>query len=140
MVVKVSGRGMMILTVYGKPIPKGRPRYANGHMYTPDTTRAYEQKIAEEWRSRSLTTYSGPVKVSIGFFMPIPKSWSKTDQEKAERWLIMPTARPDIDNLIKAVLDGLNGVAFADDRQVVQLSATKVYSHEPRITIEVEEL
>ena len=48
--------------------------------------------------------------------------------------------RPDIDNLVKIVLDGLNGVAFMDDKQVIELYAIKRYSIEPRTEIMVEEI
>ena len=65
---------------------------------------------------------------------------SKPKKEKAERGLIRPTVRPDIDNLVKIILDGLNGVAFMDDKQVIELYATKWYSAEPRTEIMVEEL
>ena len=53
--------------------------------------------------------------------------------------LLRPTTKPDIDNVIKAVLDGLNGVAYADDSQVVALSASKCYSDDPRVVVIVED-
>ena len=64
------------------------------------------------------------VAISIEFFFEIPSSWSKKKKEAAG-W---HTSKPDIDNLIKGVLDGLNGVAYKDDMQVVKISARKQYS------------
>jgi Holliday junction resolvase RusA-like endonuclease len=47
--------------------------------------------------------------------------------------------RPDIDNYAKAILDALNGVMWADDGQIVQLTASKSYG-EPRVEIEIQEV
>ena len=58
--------------------------------------------------------------------------------ELARDQKIRPTGKPDIDNIIKAVLDGLNGVAFKDDAQVVFISAQKLYSDTPRLVVIVE--
>ena len=51
-----------------------------------------------------------------------------------------PTVKPDTDNYIKSTLDGLNGLLWADDNQIVDLVASKFYSDRPRVEIEVEEL
>ena len=50
---------------------------------------------------------------------------------------IWPCKRPDADNMLKAVLDGCNGVVWKDDCQVVQLYATKVYGSTPMTTVKV---
>lgn len=130
----------MNLTIYGKPQPKERPRVYKGHGITPTRTKNYEAKIARAWAAKYPEQAEGDLRVEIVFYMPIPTSWSKLKKEKAERGLIRPTVRPDIDNLVKIVLDGLNGVAFMDDKQVIELYAIKRYSAEPRTEIMVEEL
>ena len=130
----------MILTIYGKPQPKERPKVYNGHGITPTRTRNYELMLAREWAAKYPDQAEGELFVKIIFYMPTPTSWSKPKKEKAERGLIRPTVRPDIDNLVKIVLDGLNGVAFMDDKQVIELYAIKRYSLEPRTEIMVEEL
>lgn len=130
----------MNLTIYGKPQPKERPKVYNGHGITPTRTRNYELMLARAWAAKYPEQAEGELFVQIIFRMPTPTSWSKPKKEKAERGLIRPTVRPDIDNLVKIVLDGLNGVAFMDDKQVVELYATKWYSAEPRTEIMVEEL
>ena len=48
-----------------------------------------------------------------------------------------PSAKPDIDNVIKAVLDALNGIAYKDDARVVELEARKVYGNEPGVAVEI---
>lgn len=51
---------------------------------------------------------------------------------------LFPCKKPDIDNIIKIILDGLNGVMFDDDKQVVNVSATKVYTEqEPKVEIQI---
>ena len=59
--------------------------------------------------------------------MPIPKSVSKATKQKMLENLIYPMVKPDMDNINKAILDGLNGVAYTDDVQVVSLQSKKVY-------------
>lgn len=130
----------MNLTIYGKPQPKERPRVYKGHGITPTRTKNYEAKIAAEWRAIYPKPIEGDIRVYITFYMPIPISWSKTKKERAEREIIRPSVRPDIDNLVKIILDGLNGVAFMDDKQVVEITAAKYYSSEPRTAILVEEI
>lgn len=130
----------MNLTIYGKPQPKERPRVYKGHGITPTRTKNYEAKIAAEWRAEYPNPLEGDIRVEIRFFMPTPISWSKAKMERAERGIIRPSVRPDIDNLVKIILDGLNGVAFMDDKQVVELTAAKYYSANPRTAILVEEI
>lgn len=56
-----------------------------------------------------------------------PKSMTKAKRLMAQRGILRPVVKPDIDNVAKAILDALNGVAFPDDRQIVQLSCEKWY-------------
>ena len=49
----------------------------------------------------------------------------------------MPTKKPDLDNVLKAVLDGLNGIAFVDDSQVVNVCMAKHYDLTPRVAVTV---
>jgi Holliday junction resolvase RusA-like endonuclease len=122
--------------VEGAPVPKGRPRSfvtdggRIGH-YTPSKTHLYEEMV----RLSGLSAMNrggwrkllGAVDLTVVFVMPIPKSWNAKRQEAARAGQIVPTGKPDLDNLIKAVKDGLNGVVWHDDAQVVGLSATKCY-------------
>jgi Holliday junction resolvase RusA-like endonuclease len=46
--------------------------------------------------------------------------------------------RCDIDNLVKAVQDALNGIAYVDDAQIVSLVAVKAVSPgDPRTEVEI---
>lgn len=130
---------MRSITIDGKPQPKERPKVYNGHAITPTRTRQYEDRIKALWRAKYREDpYEGDVRITIFFYLPIPTSWSKKKREEAEHGKIRPNVRPDVDNLVKIVLDGLNGVAFVDDKQIVRLLAEKRYSVNPGTEVYVE--
>ncbi|WP_331429039.1 RusA family crossover junction endodeoxyribonuclease [Paracoccus sanguinis] len=108
----------------GKPVPKARPRMTRqGRVYTPAETLAYERLVAKHAVAQGVGMASGPVEVDISVRFPIPPSWAKV--RKADAHGAPHTQRPDLDNLAKSVLDGLNGVAWHDDAQVCRVSASK---------------
>lgn len=125
------------------PVAKGRPRFTRfGGTYTPAKTKIYETTIAEYYTqaSKGFAFEKGtPLHVNLVFGMPIPASTSKKQREKMLVRIIKHTKKPDLDNMVKAVLDALNGVAWADDSQIVWLSALKEYSDEPYVYIYVHE-
>ena len=84
--------------------------------------------------------FDGYVHVAVKAFYEIPKSVSVKDKEKMLAGIIRPAKKPDIDNVIKIVLDSLNGVAYADDKQVVSVSGSKHYCCVPRIEISISEI
>lgn len=133
------------VTIYLEPIPKGRPKFSmfHGHVhtYTPKKTADYEKKIADAYIKMSGHKFDKgiPLAVNIFFGMPIPKSTTKKNKSLMLEGRLKHTKKPDIDNLIKSVLDGLNGVAWEDDSQIVRLSANKYYSQYPTITIYIAE-
>lgn len=53
---------------------------------------------------------------------------------------LRPIKKPDLDNLIKSILDPLNTIFFNDDKQVVSITAEKFYGEIPRVDIEIEEI
>ena len=132
---------MIQFFVPGKPVGKGRPRFTrNGHTYTPGKTRAYEAAGAWECRKamKGKLPSELPQNVSVEVMVKPPKSWTKTKTKNALGGLIIP-GRPDIDNYLKAVLDGCNGVAFLDDSQVVAVYATKRYAETDGVRVIIEE-
>lgn len=50
-----------------------------------------------------------------------------------------PYVRPDLDKLIRAVLDGLTGVAYEDDQQVIRITAQKAYGETEGVHIKINE-
>lgn len=107
---------------------KQRPRFGQGRAYTPKETIHYENEIAEAWKSACLKAFGtvltipkgASVHVNAMFFRPLPKSRPKRIEEEPD------IQKPDIDNLMKLVFDGLSRApAWQDDSQVTWMNATK---------------
>ena len=122
------------------PVAKARPRWSHGRVYTPSRTVNAENMIRKAWKNAGGEMIHGPVAVSIDFLMQTPKSWSKAKKEMAQVQEILPLKKPDIDNLVKTVLDALNGLAYDDDKQIIELSAHKRYNKYPGTVIRVREI
>lgn len=116
---------MITFFVAGAPKGKGRPRFSRNRAYTPRETVEYEKRIAQSYDG---DMHTSPVFVDIRAFFAIPRSYTKKQKTAIENGDLMPTKKPDADNIAKVVLDALNGVAYEDDRQVVDLAVVKMYS------------
>ncbi len=124
--------------VPGPPQGKGRARATRtGRMYTPAKTVAYESLVAlaGQQAMRGAQPFAGPVAAEINAAYPIPASWSKKRQDQARAGQILPTGKPDADNIGKAIGDGLNGIVWADDAQIVRLVVTKRYDDAPCVHV-----
>lgn len=120
---------------------KGRPRFARQgtfvKTYTDSKTLTYEKSI-QTYAKQAMGSTSpliGAVAAYLHIGIPIPPSYSKTRQIACINGDERPTKKPDIDNIVKAVLDGMNGIVYLDDKQVVDLHLTKVYSETEGIDI-----
>lgn len=128
--------------VPGAPIPKGRPRasFKTGIIYTPRKTADYEssvkcQAMKAMW-GRSVLRKSEPLRVEIIFNIQAPKRYLNKTGLKCN---IYPVVKPDLDNFIKSVLDGMNGIVFEDDSQIVEIKASKKYvANGPMAIVKVE--
>ena len=133
--------------VPGAPVGKGRPRAARRGtgvvMFTPEKTAGYEALVAatasNAMRAEAAPLFTGPLEAVLEMRIPIPASWSKAHKAAALAGIELPTSRPDIDNVAKAILDACNGVVFRDDAQVVMLVATKAFSDEPGVRVVIRE-
>jgi len=111
-----------------------------GH-YTPRKTENYESLIRDAFRAASphwRRPHEGPIFLEAIVIFPIPKSWPKWKRELAESVGLAHTTRPDCDNIVKAVTDALNAVAFRDDRQVATAVIQKVYGACPGLKVKIE--
>ena len=102
--------------VPGTPIPQGSMRAFNNRLVHVNA------KALKDWRGRIENLYrgelvDGAVAVKIVFTLPRPRTVSRP----------LPCVRPDLDKLIRGVLDALTGTAFHDDAQVVSIIARKEY-------------
>ena len=134
----------MIITIPGKPVGKARPRFRGAGFkvitYTPPATKKYEKEVARIYKQSAGVLYTNiPLRVRILAKFPIPESWSKKNKEKALKVEIKPNKKPDLDNIAKIILDGLNGVAYTDDKQVTSLEIEKVYSDTPCVVVYIAE-
>lgn len=131
----------MRFTIPGKPQGKARPRFNTytGRTYTPSKTGAYEKFIALCYRQAGGKLLDGAIRIDIKAYYPIAKSHTKKNKAAMESGEIKATIKPDIDNVAKAVLDGLNGIAFEDDKQVINLRIAKAYAVEPRLDVEIDD-
>ena len=131
----------MHFIIPGPPKGKGRPRFGNGHTYTPQNTVDYETLVkqsfclATQGRTRPA---KGAVVLYIDVYHAIPAS---TPKSQVTALLDKhPLKKPDIDNVIKVVMDSLNGLAYEDDKQVIGIVAGKFYAREGRVEVRIEEV
>lgn len=147
---------MIRIRVNGKPAPQGSKRHlGNGRMVEMskavgpwrEAVRAQTQTTIAIYTPPGEFPQSGPVSVLLVFTMARPAS--HYGRRAGQRYVKdsappYPAGRPDVDKLARAVLDGITaGGAIADDAQVCELTACKVWCAEgraPGVIIEIEEL
>lgn len=123
-----------MFTVYGEPQGKARARTVRSggkvHSFTPQKTADYEELVRRAWLASGETGYYNktPIAVKILAYFQIPKSVSKKKREEMLDDFVRPTKKPDADNIAKIICDGLNGIAYGDDAQVVDLEVTKYWT------------
>lgn len=132
--------------VPGAPVGKGRHKTARRGKflthYTPEKTANYESLVAHAahvaMAGRDLI--NGPVSVEIDIRFQIPASWSQKKKSMAAKGLIFATKKPDCSNVQKSIEDGMNGVVYVDDVQIVTGSQRKRYAETPGVVVIVREL
>jgi len=129
---------MTHFTIPGDPQGWQRTRTKDGQHFTAPETRAYQNTIRWLAKAAKVQPIVGPVAVVIEAHYRIPESASKKRKAAMMAGEEYPTKKPDIDNVVKNVLDALNVMAWADDAQVVSLIVSKVWSDNPRVEVVVE--
>ena len=133
---------MIAFCVPGPPQGKGRPRIGKiaGHarMFTPSKTVAYEGLIALAAEIAADVAgldapMAGPVALELDIVHTMPASWSK--KRRAES--LVPIGKPDVDNVIKAVGDGCNGILWQDDKQIASIVARRVWGERAELQVRV---
>ena len=122
---------------------KARPR-VNTYTckaYTPENTKDYEMLIKQYFKLKypRYVPLENRVAVKIVAQFKIPKTATKKDKALIEEGKISPTKKPDIDNIIKIILDALNKMAFKDDNQITKIEVEKIYGEEEKIFVKIEE-
>lgn len=115
------------------PFGKGRPRLGRGgHIITPTKTRQHEAALRYFISQHKPVFLDGAIHVQADFFFLRPKS--------APKKRLFPTVAPDIDNILKAVLDAGNKLIWIDDSQIVSVAVTKAYAEREGIHLVVSSL
>ena len=135
----------MKLTFDIEPVEQARPRATRMgrriRLYDPKKVSVYKKQLAMmckfQYKDQPL---SGQLTVNLKFYRHVQSSVSKKERKLRLIGAHRPTVKPDVDNYIKSTLDGLNGLLWGDDNQIVKIVAEKFYSDRPRIEIEVERL
>ena len=140
---KGSGFLKVCFSVLGQPFGKQRPRHNrfSGTTYTPQQTKEHEENIAWEYR-RQCGSFRFPdnayLDLRVIAYMKIPKSMTKEERVMIRQDRLRPTTTPDWDNIGKLVADALNGVAYKDDKYIVDSQVRKFYSDVPRIDVVIQ--
>jgi Holliday junction resolvase RusA-like endonuclease len=137
--------------VPGEPKGKGRARSriakaGDGRQfvthYTPKDTVEYENLVRmaahEAMDGQAPTRF--PCHVQIHVSCSVPASWSQKKRARALAGEVLPTGKPDLDNIEKAVLDGMNKIVFRDDSVVCSVGKSKEYAATPGVQVRVREL
>ncbi len=129
---------MITFTIPGKPFAKQRPRFSrkSGRAFTPKQTVSFENTVGQIAMQHFPQPLEGAVCITIRATFEPAASWSK---KKTADHLNRPhVQRPDIDNVAKAICDGLNRIAFADDGQIAQMDVKKVWGPVAKTVVTVE--
>lgn len=107
--------------VEGQRRPHFTARGGHPHAYKDDRDRALERTIAAAYTEAGgeLARRGVPVHLWVSTFKPLPKRAAKSVESAPD------VTKPDVDNVVKLVMDALNGVAWEDDEQVTFLLASK---------------
>ena len=127
----------------GKIIGKGRPRLNSytGAVYTPTRTKDYENLVMQYFMIKypKFKQLEGRVSVEIVANFEVPKSTKKQDKILMLENKINPIKKPDIDNIVKIILDAMNEIAFKDDTQITKLNVEKKYSETESVFVKIED-
>ena len=138
----------IIIRLPGPPQGKGRHRSRvvtvagrspRTQQYSDAKTRAYENALREVASAtmRGVAPLTGPLRVAVYAYMPIPKSFSKRKRADAVAGLVRPEVKPDWDNIAKCS-DAFNGIVWGDDASVVEGFVRKAYAEVPELVFRIE--
>lgn len=118
---------MISFFVDGRPIPQGSMKVINGHIIHTQGSAlaAWRSAIALGARHAGALPREGAISIEMSFIMPKPRTVTRSH----------PTVAPDLDKLVRAVLDGLTAIAYRDDAQVTSIIARKDYGE--RIGVDI---
>jgi gp57 len=136
----------LTIMIPGEPCAQGRPRFstAGGFVkaYDPAKSRNYKafvRMIAQKEIDKQGWKYTElPLTVTITAYASIPSSKSKKFKQAAIEGIERPAKKPDPDNIFKCLTDALSGVAYKDDKQIVDARIHKWYAEVPRVEVRIK--
>lgn len=134
---------MFRFEIYGPPVPQKQTRFscAGGKPRTWDPSKEDKEKI--QWQVKPYAPpvpLEGAIELTIVFYLPIPKSTSGVKRKQMLNHVILPTVKPDEDNLAYIVTNALKKLVYHDDSQIVSKHVYKLYGTEPKTVIKVREI
>ena len=137
-----------VFEVIGEQVGKQRPKFSTygGFVktYTPAKTANYENLVKlsfiNKYSDFKTIEKGKPIRVVITIVKQIPSSISQKKAKLMINGEILPTTKPDLDNICKSICDALNGIAYYDDNQIVELNIKKVYGDTPKAIIYISEI
>lgn len=122
---------MISFSVVGQPVPQGSMKVINGHVIHSrgSALAAWRSNVALEARKAGAFPTRDPITLNMTFMLTRPRTVKRRE----------PTVPPDLDKLVRAVLDALTAIAYLDDSQVTEIFARKVYGDLPGAHIEIIE-
>lgn len=142
----VSGGGRVLIaldvTIPGRPEAKGSLRVGkHGQLFSANPRlKAWQQRVALQVAEhrKGAKLLEGPVAIVADFCFDRPPShFTKTG--RLRKGAPLAPGRPDLDKLVRGLLDGLTGVLFKDDSQVCELDVSKRYYETPGVVLYVSE-
>ena len=122
-------------TVFILPKPTPRPRLGVQGCFYVKGANDNKQFFKRYVENKDIPLITTPTEIECRSYLPIPKSMHSVDKILAELGFIYPTSKPDVDNLVKAYCDMIQGLILYDDALVVKMVSEKFYSVKPRIEI-----
>ena len=118
---------MINFFVDGLPVPQGSMKVINGRVIHNKGSElaAWRSAVALAAKAHGARPMTDPMFIEMKFFMPRPRTVKRAE----------PSVAPDLDKLIRAVLDGLTAIAYIDDGQVTSIVAQKAYGE--RIGVDI---
>ena len=128
---------MKVIRIEADAVGKQAHEWGRGHSYLPQKTADFQKLVAWEYVRQGGENFGkNAVSIVLHIEKGFPKSYSKAKRDKLRSQIC--TEKPDCSNVLKAIEDGLQGVAFDNDKQVVFVSMSKRWTDESCIVLKVE--
>lgn len=115
------------ITILGRPKALKRTRISGNHVYDSQKSEKLliYLEVQKQWKSLKLPIHMDLIHLDVLFIFPVATSYSSSKKQMLKNYPV--GIREDLDNLIKFLLDTVQGLCFANDNLVASINAKKVY-------------